>query len=48
MPLAIYLGFERSLGMTIALPIFLILVLMVLLVVMRRLERNSHVDVHYM
>jgi molybdate transport system permease protein len=48
MPLAIYLGFEHSLGVAIALSIFLILVSVVLLGVMRRLERNSHMDVQYM
>lgn len=48
MPLAIYPGFERSLGVAIAHSIFLILVSVVLLEVMRRLERDSRVDVHYM
>ena len=47
MPLAIYLGFERGLGVAIALSVVLILVSVILLGVMRRLERNSRVDVHY-
>jgi molybdate transport system permease protein len=47
MPLAIYLGFERGLGVAIALSVFLILVSVVLLGVMRRLERDSKVDTHY-
>jgi len=42
-PLAIYLGFERGLGVAIALSIMLIIVSIVLLGVMRRLElQNQH------
>jgi molybdate transport system permease protein len=44
MPLAIYLGFEQSLGVAIALSVLLIIVSMVLLAVMRRLERRRHPD----
>jgi molybdate transport system permease protein len=43
MPLAIYLGFERGLGVAIALSVLLVLVSIALLGVMRRLERRSAV-----
>jgi molybdate transport system permease protein len=46
MPLAIYLGFERGLGVAIALSVMLIIVSIVLLGIMRRLERQSSVDTH--
>ena len=48
MPLAIYLGFEQSLGVAIALSVFLILVSVALLGIVRRLERNSQIDILYM
>jgi molybdate transport system permease protein len=41
MPLAIYLGFERSLGVAIALSVELVLVSVVLLWVTRRLEKEQ-------
>lgn len=41
MPLAIYLGFERDLGVAIALSVLLIGVSIVLLAVTRRLEKND-------
>ena len=40
MPLAIYLGFERSLGVAIALSVMLVGVSVVLLLLTRRLEKN--------
>jgi molybdate transport system permease protein len=40
MPLAIYLGFERSLGVAIALSTILVIVAIIVLTVMRRLEKN--------
>ncbi len=40
MPLAIYLGFERSLGVAIALSVLLVAVSTILLVLTRRLERR--------
>ena len=46
MPLAIYLGFESSLGIAIALSVMLMAVSIVLLGLMRRLERRSEVDTH--
>jgi molybdate transport system permease protein len=42
MPLAIYLGFERSLGVAVALSVVLVGVSVVLLGVTRRLERNEN------
>ena len=44
MPLAIYLGFERGLGVAIALSVMLVVVSILLLGVMRRLEQRSRVD----
>ena len=41
MPLAIYLGFERSLGVAVALSVVLVGIAVVLLGITRRLERNS-------
>ncbi len=41
MPMAIYLGFERSLGVAIALSVLLVAVSTVLLLATRRLERHS-------
>jgi len=46
MPLAIYLGFETNLGVAIALSVMLMVVSIVLLGLMRRLERRSNVDTH--
>jgi molybdate transport system permease protein len=46
MPLAIYLGFETELGVAIALSVMLMVVSIVLLGLMRRLERRSNVDTH--
>ena len=46
MPLAIYLGFESSLGIAIALSVMLMVVSIILLGLMRRLERRSNVDTH--
>jgi molybdate transport system permease protein len=46
MPLAIYLGFESGLGMAVALSVMLVVVSIVLLGVMRRLERRSEVVMH--
>ena len=46
MPLAIYLGFETQLGVAIALSVMLVVVSIVLLGLMRRLERRSNVDTH--
>jgi NifC-like ABC-type porter/molybdate ABC transporter, permease protein len=43
MPLAIYLGFERGLGVAVALSVMLVVVSILLLGVMRRLERRSEV-----
>jgi molybdate transport system permease protein len=42
MPLAIYLGLERGLGVALALSVVLVLVSLVLLTVIRRLEKRSH------
>ncbi len=44
MPLAIYLGFERGLGVAIALSVMLVIVSIILLGVTRRLEDRSHTD----
>jgi len=44
MPLAIYLGFERGLGVAIALSVMLIIVSMGLLGVIRRLEHRTQLD----
>jgi molybdate transport system permease protein len=41
MPLAIYLGFERGLGVAVALSVLLVLVSVLLLEVVRRLERAA-------
>lgn len=41
MPLAIYLGFERDVGVALALSVLLLLVSALLLLVLRRLERNA-------
>ena len=46
MPLAIYLGFESSLGIAIVLSVMLMVVSFILLGLMRRLERRSTVDTH--
>ena len=46
MPLAIYIGFETDLGVAIALSVMLMFVSLVLLALMRRLERRSAVDLH--
>jgi molybdate transport system permease protein len=43
MPLAIYLGFERGLGVAVALSVMLVVVSIILLGIMRRLERRSAV-----
>ena len=42
MPLAIYLGFERGLGVAIALSVMLVVVSIILLGITRRLEPRSH------
>jgi len=42
MPLAIFLGFERGLGVAIALSVMLVIVSIILLGVTRRLEDRSH------
>ena len=44
MPLAIFLGFERGLGVAIALSVMLVVVSIILLGVTRRLEDRSHTD----
>ena len=41
MPLAIYLGFERGLGVALALSVTLVVVLVVLLGVMRKVEKHG-------
>jgi molybdate transport system permease protein len=41
MPLAIYLGFERSLGVAVALSVVLVLVSMLLLGITRRLKKEQ-------
>jgi molybdate transport system permease protein len=41
MPLAIYLGFERDVGVALALSVLLLLVSSILLVALRRLERAA-------
>ena len=41
MPLAIYLGLERGLGVALALSVLLVLVSVVLLGVIRRLEKQT-------
>jgi len=46
MPLTIYLGFESSLGIAITLSVMLMVVSIVLLGLMRKLERRSNVDTH--
>jgi molybdate transport system permease protein len=46
MPLAIYLGFETQLGVAIALSVSLMVVSIVLLGLLRRLERRGSVDTH--
>jgi molybdate transport system permease protein len=46
MPLAIYLGFEHGLGVAIALSVMLVGVSIVLLGIMRRLEKRTGVDTH--
>jgi molybdate transport system permease protein len=46
MPLAVYLGFESNLGVAVALSVMLVIVSIVLLGVMRRLERRSTVSSH--
>jgi molybdate transport system permease protein len=46
MPLAIYLGFERGLGVAIALSVMLVVVSIVLLGAMRRLENQGRVVIH--
>jgi molybdate transport system permease protein len=46
MPLAIYIGFESSLGIAIVLSVMLMVVSLALLGLMRRLERRSEVDTH--
>jgi molybdate transport system permease protein len=42
MPLAIYLGLERSLGVALALSVMLVIVSMILLGVLRQLEKKVH------
>jgi molybdate transport system permease protein len=42
MPLAIYLGLERSLGVALALSVLLVLVSVVLLGILRKLEKKEH------
>ena len=42
MPLAIYLGFERGLGVALALSVVLMVVSIALLSALRRLEQNQH------
>ncbi len=46
MPLAIYIGFETELGVAIALSVMLMVVSIVLLGLMRSLERRTDVDTH--
>jgi len=46
MPLAIYLGFERGLGVAIALSVMLIVVSFILLGVIRRLEHRTQAATH--
>jgi len=41
MPLAIYLGFERDVGVALALSVLLLLTYAMLLLALRRLERNA-------
>ena len=41
MPMAIYLGFERNLGAAVALSVVLILVSVILLMVMKKLEKHE-------
>jgi len=41
MPMAIYLGFERSLGMALALSVVLVLVSVILLLITKKLERRA-------
>jgi ABC-type sulfate transport system permease component len=45
MPLAIYIGFETDLGIAIALSVMLMVVSIVLLGLMRSIERRSNVDI---
>ena len=42
MPLAIYIGLEQSLGVALALSVVLVLVSVILLGVLRRLEKKQH------
>jgi molybdate transport system permease protein len=42
MPLAIYLGLERSLGVALALSVMLVIVSVILLGVLRQLEKKVH------
>ncbi len=44
MPLAIYPGFERDVGVALALSVLLLLVSALLLLALRRLERNALVS----
>jgi molybdate transport system permease protein len=46
MPLAIYLGFERGLGVAVALSVMLIVVSILFLAILRRLERRNIVAPH--
>jgi molybdate transport system permease protein len=41
MPLAIYLGFEHSLEVALALSVMLVIVSLVLLAIMRKLDKND-------
>jgi ABC-type sulfate transport system permease component len=41
MPMAIYLGFERNLGIALALSVVLILVSVILLLLTKRLEKHE-------
>jgi molybdate transport system permease protein len=41
MPMAIYLGFERNLGVAVALSVVLIVVSVILLMVMKKLEKHE-------
>jgi molybdate transport system permease protein len=47
MPLAIFMGFERGLGVAIALSVMLVITSILLLGVLRRLEHQSRVDMYH-
>jgi ABC-type sulfate transport system permease component len=42
MPMAIYLGFERNLGIALALSVVLVVVSVFLLILTKQLERQDH------